>query len=411
MYEDENAAALCCLQLQQIDGEAFLLLTQVDLVKIMCIKLGPALKIYNSILMFKTAENSYNELERPGLAVWRMQEAAGRGRQSCEVGLPVMAVTRRGGEEGVCAFPLSEWLGGGRSWNCSPYKIMLYCFLRSASFTGMGQQRPDGRTERGWKRAAPINIDTQSGEKKRQTPSDKDSEGTGVREDPVGLVQLPNTYTNTIVAAIRDIITGLTLQMADCHGQGHDGASNFQGNVSGVAKEIQGEAPSATPVHGLAHCLNLTLQDIAQKCKRICDAFDFAAVNPLNSSQLPFKANRHLCRMPIKQQRHARMTERHQTEAEFEQFYSGVVKKSEGMTDPPVQPCYKRIHQKLVSGSENHRHTDVKVYYRQQYYEVLDSVTGELVRRFDQKNFLVLMDIEAILLSAANGKDCIVMSQ
>uniref|UniRef100_A0A8C9V5W2 L3MBTL histone methyl-lysine binding protein 3 n=1 Tax=Scleropages formosus TaxID=113540 RepID=A0A8C9V5W2_SCLFO len=39
---------------EQIDGEAFLLLTQVDLVKIMSIKLGPALKIYNSILMFKT---------------------------------------------------------------------------------------------------------------------------------------------------------------------------------------------------------------------------------------------------------------------------------------------------------------------------------------------------------------------
>ncbi|XP_062406802.1 lethal(3)malignant brain tumor-like protein 3 [Sardina pilchardus] len=48
---------------EQIDGEAFLLLTQVDLVKILSIKLGPALKIYNSILMFKTAEDSaYNEL-------------------------------------------------------------------------------------------------------------------------------------------------------------------------------------------------------------------------------------------------------------------------------------------------------------------------------------------------------------
>ncbi|XP_051500790.1 lethal(3)malignant brain tumor-like protein 3 isoform X2 [Myxocyprinus asiaticus] len=48
---------------EQIDGEAFLLLTQVDLVKILSIKLGPALKIYNSILMFKTAENSaFNEL-------------------------------------------------------------------------------------------------------------------------------------------------------------------------------------------------------------------------------------------------------------------------------------------------------------------------------------------------------------
>ncbi|MGH0132208.1 UNVERIFIED_CONTAM: hypothetical protein FKN15_048935 [Acipenser sinensis] len=33
--------------------------------------------------------------ERPGLAVCRMPEAAGRGRQSCDVGLPVMAVTRR----------------------------------------------------------------------------------------------------------------------------------------------------------------------------------------------------------------------------------------------------------------------------------------------------------------------------
>lgn len=52
----------CCL-FQQIDGEAFLLLTQVDLVKILSIKLGPALKIYNSILMFKTTENSAcNEL-------------------------------------------------------------------------------------------------------------------------------------------------------------------------------------------------------------------------------------------------------------------------------------------------------------------------------------------------------------
>ncbi|GCB65650.1 lethal(3)malignant brain tumor-like protein 4 isoform X1 [Scyliorhinus torazame] len=43
---------------EQIDGEAFLLLTQTDIVKIMSIKLGPALKIYNSILMFKNAEEN-----------------------------------------------------------------------------------------------------------------------------------------------------------------------------------------------------------------------------------------------------------------------------------------------------------------------------------------------------------------
>ncbi|XP_038665648.1 lethal(3)malignant brain tumor-like protein 1 isoform X4 [Scyliorhinus canicula] len=43
---------------EQIDGEAFLLLTQMDIVKIMSIKLGPALKIYNSILMFKNSEGN-----------------------------------------------------------------------------------------------------------------------------------------------------------------------------------------------------------------------------------------------------------------------------------------------------------------------------------------------------------------
>nr|XP_013810402.1 PREDICTED: lethal(3)malignant brain tumor-like protein 4 [Apteryx mantelli mantelli] len=41
---------------EQIDGEAFLLLNQTDLVKILNIKLGPALKIYNAILMLKSAE-------------------------------------------------------------------------------------------------------------------------------------------------------------------------------------------------------------------------------------------------------------------------------------------------------------------------------------------------------------------
>uniref|UniRef100_H2LZ46 L3MBTL histone methyl-lysine binding protein 1b n=1 Tax=Oryzias latipes TaxID=8090 RepID=H2LZ46_ORYLA len=41
---------------EQIDGEAFLLLTQADIVKILSIKLGPALKIYNSILMLKNAD-------------------------------------------------------------------------------------------------------------------------------------------------------------------------------------------------------------------------------------------------------------------------------------------------------------------------------------------------------------------
>jgi hypothetical protein len=40
---------------QQIDGEAFLLMDQTDLMKILNLKLGPALKIYNSLLVFKNS--------------------------------------------------------------------------------------------------------------------------------------------------------------------------------------------------------------------------------------------------------------------------------------------------------------------------------------------------------------------
>ncbi|ELK04205.1 Lethal(3)malignant brain tumor-like 4 protein [Pteropus alecto] len=45
-------------RVRMIDGEAFLLLTQADIVKIMSVKLGPALKIYNAILMFKNADDT-----------------------------------------------------------------------------------------------------------------------------------------------------------------------------------------------------------------------------------------------------------------------------------------------------------------------------------------------------------------
>jgi hypothetical protein len=39
--------------LQQIDGEALLMMTQNDLVQFMDMKLGPAIKLYNSIVLLR----------------------------------------------------------------------------------------------------------------------------------------------------------------------------------------------------------------------------------------------------------------------------------------------------------------------------------------------------------------------
>ena len=45
---------------EEIDGEAFLLLTQTDLVKMLGLKLGPAIKIFNSILLIRTGSGNSN---------------------------------------------------------------------------------------------------------------------------------------------------------------------------------------------------------------------------------------------------------------------------------------------------------------------------------------------------------------
>lgn len=45
---------------EKIDGEAFLMLTQRDLVDILKFKLGPAIKLYNSILLLRQNVNLYN---------------------------------------------------------------------------------------------------------------------------------------------------------------------------------------------------------------------------------------------------------------------------------------------------------------------------------------------------------------
>ena len=45
---------------EEVDGEAFLLLTQADLVKMLGLKLGPAVKIFNAILLIRSGQNSNN---------------------------------------------------------------------------------------------------------------------------------------------------------------------------------------------------------------------------------------------------------------------------------------------------------------------------------------------------------------
>ena len=68
----------------------------------------------------------------------------------------------------------------------------------------------------------------------------------------------------------KDVLIRCSLSLSQCRGQ----AYNMMGHLRGVAKQIQSVEELAIPIHCLAHCLNLCLQDVAKKCVCIRDALD-----------------------------------------------------------------------------------------------------------------------------------------
>ena len=95
-----------------------------------------------------------------------------------------------------------------------------------------------------------------------------------ISEEPIGLVQLPDTLVNTLVAVIKDELGHCNLPLAMSRGQACDGAANMQGLRNGVATQILAEVPSPIPVHCLAHYLQLVFQEAGRKCRTLRQALE-----------------------------------------------------------------------------------------------------------------------------------------
>ena len=91
---------------------------------------------------------------------------------------------------------------------------------------------------------------------------------------PIEMIQVPKTDAETLSLAIKDVLIRCAIPLSQWRGQAYDGASNMSGPYSGVAARITQEEPAALPVHCLAHCINLCLQDISQQSKPVRDALD-----------------------------------------------------------------------------------------------------------------------------------------
>lgn len=94
--------------------------------------------------------------------------------------------------------------------------------------------------------------------------------------------------------------------------------------------------------------------------------------------------------------------ERQRSDAAYDLFYSYVLAKSESLTDQPTLPRQRRLPKQIHSRSTGHQFDNPNVYFKKQYFEVLDVIIAELKHRFQQERVMhIAAMLEKTLLDAA----------
>ena len=87
----------------------------------------------------------------------------------------------------------------------------------------------------------------------------------------LGFFKADSIKSNTIVAAIKDILLRFNLSLDSCCGQIYDGASTMLGKKSGGATQLSAIQPKALPTHCFGHSVSLAVKDFTSDCKLLCD--------------------------------------------------------------------------------------------------------------------------------------------
>ena len=92
-------------------------------------------------------------------------------------------------------------------------------------------------------------------------------------------------------------------------------------------------------------------------------------------------------------------------------MYQSVITNADGKTEPPALPRYSNIPQRYDDGSLQYRFSNPEEYYRQQYFQVMVNLPGELTRQFDQKGYCLTSKIEAVILNSCIGQACPILDE
>ena len=93
-------------------------------------------------------------------------------------------------------------------------------------------------------------------------------------EEFIGLYQVSNTQSSTLLAVIRDVLLRVNISITKFRGQCYDGASAMAGIRSGVATQILQDEPRAVFTHCYGHALNLACSDTIKRCQLMRNALD-----------------------------------------------------------------------------------------------------------------------------------------
>ena len=90
----------------------------------------------------------------------------------------------------------------------------------------------------------------------------------------------------------------------------------------------------------------------------------------------------------------------------FEAFYQQEVKNAEGKTEPPTLSRYRKAPKRTddISWGPTHRFDSPGDLFRQQYFEVMENLSGELTRRFEQNGLHLISLIGSLLIGFSSGK-------
>ena len=88
----------------------------------------------------------------------------------------------------------------------------------------------------------------------------------------------------------------------------------------------------------------------------------------------------------------------------YDSFYSCIVAECEDFTDEPTLPRQRRPPRRIDDGAPAHVFDSPKSYFKKQYFEVLELVSGELKHLFQQEGGMpVAAVMEKLLLDAAQN--------